>query len=306
MLKHRLLTGSLLIALLVGVTWLDGRVGGEFVSTEAWQRVLGASATPPRGAVIVAFALVVVAPLLGLEIGRLLRACGSAVPPSIVAVGVSLLAAAVLVAGTAGAGVAPALLPIAAAVAVGLAALLASARPGAFLPAVQSVGGTVLAAVYAGGCLGGWLLLRQGHSAWILGGAVLLVKSSDIGAYFTGITLGRRKLIPWLSPGKTWEGTAGGVLLAMLVGWIWASWSTAEPNPADRVAPALGVALGAVLAVAGQAGDLSESLLKRAAGAKDSGNTLPGLGGVFDVMDSLLPAGVILPLVLLAAGAAAR
>ena len=141
-------------------------------------------------------------------------------------------------------------------------------------------------------------MLRFDHSAWILGGAVLTAKSCDIGAYFTGRAIGSRKLIPWLSPGKTWEGLLGGVAIAALVGGLLALASSHLPAESDHLSPLVGTVLGAVLGLLGQAGDLAESLLKRAAGAKDSGRILPGMGGVFDVMDSLLPAGLLLPLVL--------
>jgi phosphatidate cytidylyltransferase len=121
-------------------------------------------------------------------------------------------------------------------------------------------------------------------------GAVLLVKSSDIGAYAVGMTLGRHKLIPWLSPGKTREGLAGGIATAALVG---AGLAAATPSGESIAAIPiwLGAVAGAVAAVTGQIGDLAESLLKRDAGVKDSGRMLPGMGGILDVVDSLLFAG---------------
>ena len=111
-----------------------------------------------------------------------------------------------------------------------------------------------------------------------------LVWVADIGAYFSGKAFGRRKLAPAISPGKSWEGVAGGLLVVLLylsavraAGWLGfdASW------PATMAA-------GAVLTAVSVCGDLLESLLKRAAGIKDSSNLLPGHGGVFDRTDSLI------------------
>ncbi|MEM9368583.1 MAG: phosphatidate cytidylyltransferase [Planctomycetota bacterium] len=126
--------------------------------------------------------------------------------------------------------------------------------------------------------------------AWGLPAVMTLIittKSADAGAYFAGKSLGRTKLVPRLSPGKTWEGLAGGVVVSTAA----AAASLAFLFPAGT-APALAWALllGPVLTIAGLVGDLAESLVKRQCGAKDSGDWLPGLGGVWDVTDSLLAA----------------
>lgn len=116
---------------------------------------------------------------------------------------------------------------------------------------------------------------------------VIVVKFSDIGAYFVGRLLGRHKLFPRLSPGKTWEGLIGGFATAVAASLIFRACTGGSlgmvPLP---LAHAIGLAL--LLAVAGVAGDLFESLLKRAAGAKDSSASVPGMGGVLDVLDSLI------------------
>ena len=113
---------------------------------------------------------------------------------------------------------------------------------------------------------------------WLL----LLVGVADVGAYFTGRAWGRRKLAPRLSPGKTWEGAAGGALLSALVGGgVLAAWG--------RLSWFL-VGVTLLLIAVGVFGDLLESLLKREAGAKDSGTLLPGHGGVLDRIDSALAA----------------
>jgi phosphatidate cytidylyltransferase len=124
-----------------------------------------------------------------------------------------------------------------------------------------------------------------------------LVWMADIAAYFGGRAFGRRKLAPSISPGKSWEGVwsgmAGVVALAFLWRWIDASQPVDSPSLYSRMAAAWGVAgmVVGVLLLAGMSvvGDLFESLVKRAAGAKDSSSLLPGHGGVLDRVDALLP-----------------
>ncbi len=118
---------------------------------------------------------------------------------------------------------------------------------------------------------------------------ILTVKSSDIGAYFTGMALGRHKLIPWLSPGKTIEGAAGAVVVAALVAaggmLLWRSLPALGPSP-FLLPQAL--AFGVLMAVGGHLGDLIESAFKRDVGLKDSGRVVPAFGGLLDILDSPL------------------
>jgi phosphatidate cytidylyltransferase len=116
---------------------------------------------------------------------------------------------------------------------------------------------------------------------WVLF-LILMVVSADIGGFLFGRSFGRRKLAPRVSPGKTWEGVAGGVLLSMLVAASGAYWF-AMPLPAFMVLCLLTVVMSVV-------GDLTESLFKRHAGLKDSGSLLPGHGGVLDRIDSITAA----------------
>lgn len=124
-----------------------------------------------------------------------------------------------------------------------------------------------------------------------------LVWVADIAAYFGGRAFGRRKLAPSISPGKSWEGVwsgmAGVVALAFLWRWIDATQAVDSPSLYSRLATAWGVVgmVGGVLLLSAMSvvGDLFESLVKRAAGAKDSSNLLPGHGGVLDRVDALLP-----------------
>ncbi len=120
-------------------------------------------------------------------------------------------------------------------------------------------------------------------SGWPVLGLVLLIWAADTGAYAAGRLWGRRKLFPRHSPGKTWEGWAGGTVLTGAVAVALHHWVPGAPL-------ALGQWLGAaaLVSVFGVWGDLAESMLKRSLGVKDSGRLLPGHGGVLDRFDSLL------------------
>jgi phosphatidate cytidylyltransferase len=114
---------------------------------------------------------------------------------------------------------------------------------------------------------------------------LLCVKFTDIGAYFGGRALGRHKLIPWLSPGKTWEGLFFGVLTAGAVGALCSPWIN---PPSYHLDWWKGLIFGIVIGGIGQLGDLLESMMKRDAEVKDSGTLVPGFGGILDIIDSPL------------------
>jgi len=160
--------------------------------------------------------------------------------------------------------------------------------------AIVHMAGTVLSTLYLGGL--GWFLmaLRVKHSfrssgvqgsTMILVMILLVVKFTDIGAFFGGKALGRHKLIFWLSPGKTWEGLICGMLTAGAVGAVMARWINPPVYPLPWYK---GFAFGVVIGGIGQLGDLLESLMKRDAEVKDSGKLVPGFGGVLDIIDSPL------------------
>jgi phosphatidate cytidylyltransferase len=126
-----------------------------------------------------------------------------------------------------------------------------------------------------------WIRDRSGDQGLSLLLWVFLVTwSTDIGAYFAGRRFGKRKLAPSISPGKTVEGSWGGVAAAALCGAAWVF--------ATDLNRAL-ILLAPIFAVAAQAGDLFESKMKRRAGLKDSGDWLPGHGGILDRLDGLVP-----------------
>lgn len=149
------------------------------------------------------------------------------------------------------------------------------------------LGLTLAGALYTGGLIGYAPLLAaqanrtsdSGAIQWLLM-VILGTAACDTGAYFVGSLFGRHKLIPHVSPGKTWEGLAGGVLGAVVA-------ALALSGLLGLSVP-VAIVLGLVVCVAAVSGDLCESLLKRAAGVKDSGHIIPGHGGILDRIDSIL------------------
>lgn len=129
-----------------------------------------------------------------------------------------------------------------------------------------------------------WIRERDEHGVYLLIWVFIVTWATDIGAYFAGRAFGRRKLAPSISPGKTVEGLYGGIGAATLFAGAWAI-ETGLGTPLLVLAP--------IFALAAQAGDLFESRMKRRAGVKDSGDWLPGHGGVFDRLDGLVPVAVL-------------
>jgi len=153
---------------------------------------------------------------------------------------------------------------------------------------------TALAIAYIGILLTFVIQLRLGTNEYFgllpLLSLVAVVKMCDIGAYTVGRLVGRHKMTPILSPGKTWEGAFGGVAFGCLASWIMLSF--AGPHLVGPVATPLPrnawIVYGILVSIAGSVGDLAESLLKRDLGCKDSSNWMPGFGGVLDILDSIL------------------
>ena len=149
---------------------------------------------------------------------------------------------------------------------------------------------TLGGSLYAGWLLSLFILLRnlpQGLS-WVLL-AVLSTFACDSAAYLVGKALGRHKMVPHLSPGKTWEGAAGGLLAAIAsAALLTLVFNTYVPGLQIALALPQALLLGLLIGILGQLGDLSESLLKRSVRAKDAGGLIPGHGGLLDRLDSLL------------------
>lgn len=169
---------------------------------------------------------------------------------------------------------------------LGAAALLAQA-----LPRDRGISGPYLALILLAGL--GLILLRQDYGVmWVLW-LVLLVIGSDVAGYFAGRIIGGPKLWPRVSPKKTWSGTVAGWILAALIGGVFA-----EPLGAGAGL----IVISVLVAMAGQAGDIAESAIKRHAGVKDSSDLIPGHGGVLDRFDAMIAAALmVLVLALLGA-----
>lgn len=271
MLRQRVITAVVLLALLLPamfapITWPFALLTLAFVAAGGWEwgRLNGATGPVP-GLLAALTAALAAAGGLGLAAGETCRACD------------------------AGAGLW---------VAGGLLALWLGPAGWSRLPQALrlALGPLVLALA--------WLALTRAHATGInfLLSVFCLVWVADIAAYAGGRLLGRHKLAPSISPGKTWEGAVSGWLAVLLLGgaWQWADrhFAAAVPGLATRLLADHGlvatVACLTLLAGASVVGDLFESLVKRAAGAKDSSGLLPGHGGVLDRIDALLP---VFPLV---------
>lgn len=156
----------------------------------------------------------------------------------------------------------------------------------------------------------GWLVLMpawfafvylraQMHGEWLILLMLALVAAADIGAFFSGTRFGRRKLAPAVSPGKSWEGFCGGllssVILAVIIWYCARQQLSLESSLGSWLAIVVGTVLASIL------GDLTESMVKRYRGVKDSGSLLPGHGGVMDRLDSISAAAPVFALGLLLA-----
>ena len=171
------------------------------------------------------------------------------------------------------------------------------------------------------GCTLACLVVLRHDQVWALFLllAMLIVWTGDVAAFYVGRAIGRHKMAPRVSPGKTWEGAVASVFAAIAVGWLlfyffpeiatfftkirllsygffYANYSPRSPQPVPRVPWWFAILFAVSLNIAAQCGDLVESALKRGAGIKDSGTILPGHGGVLDRVDALLFA---LPVMLL-------
>ena len=267
-----------LIACLLGIAWMDARLPPLAIR----------SGVELDGLLFLGIAALLLAPVLALELARMASGAGARASAGVCALAAMLGCLSVAAAGWAESPRQLALLlalpPLAA---IALAAIVATRGH-----RVDGIGGAcafaALSYALIGLSLGSWVALRSATDAWTLAAVILVVKSSDIGAYFTGHAIGRHKLIPWLSPGKTWEGFFGGMALAAGVGSAVGVW-----GGLPAIDLRTGLSLGAVMGIVGPFGDLLESALKRGAGMKDSGRIIPGMGGLFDVLDSLLLAGPV-------------
>ena len=267
----RIFIGFLLIVSLLGLLYADEYFTGATAKWLPMQHI-------PAGGILFAASALIILPLLALELSRMLRAINPDAPGFVWTLSVALCAFIVgcehlfhwvIIAWLAGNVLLLTLLPS-----------LIAALSKKWFTALTGLGYWVLISVWIGWLPSYWIDMRSTLPAWALAWAVLTVKSGDIGAYFSGVALGKNRMAAWVSPKKSWEGLAGAIILSCVVG--------AGLTYALGQSLLVGVAFGALAAFIGMLGDLAESILKREALAKDSGRILPGMGGVFDVMDSLL------------------
>lgn len=271
--KHfakRLVFGALLIAVIGGGVWLDA------ARADAGGR--------PICAPLLACAFL----LAGVrELTALLHGGGCAVPRRTLLAGCALLLLGKTAVGFFGVARAEAWGELLLAVAA-MAAILASLLKRDLESGGRRAGGVSLVLLFA--WLGsGWIDVVYELGEGLLFALVLGAKAGDMGAYLAGKTMGRRKLIPHVSPGKTLEGALGGIVASLAMSaWLIEHFAPGTYGIAVRLA------VGALLFLAGHLGDLFESLWKRAAKVKDSGRMLPEFGGALDLIDSLflaVPAG---------------
>jgi phosphatidate cytidylyltransferase len=276
MIRTRVLVGTVLAAaaagLLVGDRWLAPWFPCLFaclllvgvIATGELVRLLPAAIRPPHALTVVGVVLTLAAnwyPLVRSELAPSLPAVSSPWEPVLFVF-----------------------------VAVVLAAFLVEMYcfAGATGSAIPRLGLTVLSVAYLG-LLGSflaqlrWISGDPVRTSLMLALTIFVPKACDIGAFFTGTFLGRHKMTPTLSPKKTWEGFAGGMLTAALVA---VGFDLAGGLFAHGIVEA--AAFGLVVGVAGVLGDLAESLIKRDCQAKDAAHSIPGFGGLLDVIDSIL------------------
>jgi len=279
--RARLVLGPILVVLLVLGLVLDGVIEGA--TLPGW---LGGSA--PAGVVVVPVVMA-----LAIQAARELAVMMRAVGVRASRVIYSLAALAGLIVSTplpgrlagadGGAAVASA------AGAIVLLAIFHHARHRDCEGALLRIGAVTFAFVYLGLMFGFVIRIRTEHAVGLLVLVLATVKACDIFAYFGGKAVGRRPLVAWLSPGKTWEGLAAGLVGAGLVGgvglWVLAS-RGGTPTDLRSLSLVVGAIAGVGIGLAGQLGDLAVSLIKRDAGVKDAGGAVPGFGGVLDLIDS--------------------
>lgn len=158
-----------------------------------------------------------------------------------------------------------------------------------------------LITVYVAGFCSLWIAIRlfgePTRSLLNLVGIIAVAKITDAAAYFTGRFLGKHKLCPSISPGKTIEGAVGGLASGIVASIIYFQFCVPTWTPASEGSHTIAwwgpLVFGVLISLVAMIGDLIESVVKRTVGVKDSGQLLPGMGGIWDVTDSLLPTAAI-------------
>jgi phosphatidate cytidylyltransferase len=269
MLKHRLLFGSIMAAVFVGLILLDGYWDGSLTH--------GPNFNEPVQATIFTILIALMAIPAQFELGNLIKQTGGHLFKSIT-IPASLLLSTTLYWGQFMSFMPYMLLILAFSF---LALFIVQALKFGTEGTIRNVSASFFSILYLGFLSMFVLWIRIAWGPWVLLTFIFTVKGSDIGAYTIGRLFGKHKLCPNISPGKTWEGLAGAALFGVLVSLGFSHFC--------GIMPVLwAIAFGAVFGVLGQMGDLAESMIKRDAASKDSSSSIPGFGGLLDVIDSPL------------------
>ncbi|HUT10883.1 MAG TPA: phosphatidate cytidylyltransferase [Thermoguttaceae bacterium] len=282
MLRWRLLLGTLIIGILVGLCWLDHLAETRHAAM--------------RGMWLLPVAILFAVAASG-EVLYLARAAGMRPLAWAVYGGNVLLIASnwggeLFRAGTDNASSLPAVAWPWCVLAVGVLSIFVGEmrryeKPGG---ATANVAAAVFALVYVGVMFSFVVQLRMLWGVGALASLVIVTKMGDTGAYTIGRLFGRHKMAPVLSPGKTIEGAVGALVFACLASWATFTWLLPVfGEPGRQGGTCCGwIPFGLLVGTAGMLGDLAESLLKRDVGCKDSSRWMPGFGGVLDLLDSIL------------------
>ena len=281
MLKHRLITGPLLSIVLIGIIALDANLDGYTCSC---------GTSLPNG-LLIALLAAIAAPFAAIELCSIAANAGARCSTPVLILTMEAWIAAIYLMPE-GVSATTVMATMATIIVCSMVLSVVSLAKGKQLQGVFTGAAiTVATSSYVAMGMGLFLLVRKEHSAWWIFGIIAIIKMCDTGAFFVGSTIGRHKLIPWISPGKTWEGLLGGLLTAGITAVLLAAasdkWLPLEQHISMQTAFGIGILFGFL----GQAGDLVMSVFKRDSGLKDTSRVLPGLGGVLDVLDSLLLVG---------------
>jgi phosphatidate cytidylyltransferase len=285
MLRWRLILGVLIIAALVGLCWLDANaslpgvwlmplaIAAAILATKEYLDLAAlAQLRPLRATVYVGSVLATIGGWLFLVLPAILSRSWYAVAPMELGASTSLRILLGLIAGIS---------------VVLLGEMIRYRKPGGN---ISNMAAGVFAVVYVGLMLAMAVQLRLGYGVGALVAWIIVVKMGDTGAYAVGRLMGRHKMAPLISPGKTVEGAVGGLAFSCLGSWLAIEYLAPFTTPNHvHSGPWWGwIVFGLLVGAAGMVGDLAESLLKRDVGVKDSSAWLPGFGGVLDIIDSLL------------------
>jgi len=275
MLKHRLLFGSIMAAMFVGLILLDGHLDGSLTK---------AAPNKPVQATIFTILIALLAVPAQIEMGNLIKQTGGHLFKIITIPASVLLATTFFWAQMVNTDMSLRLwlllIPLLPAFSF-LALFIVQAVKYGTEGTIRNVSASFFSIMYLGFLCLFILGIRILWGPWMLLSFIFTVKGSDIGAYTLGRLFGKHKMCPNISPGKTWEGLAGAALFGALV-------SLGFSHFCDIMPALWAIGFGSVFGVLGQMGDLVESMIKRDATSKDSSSSIPGFGGILDVIDSPL------------------